>query len=75
MIFEIDLNKEIISFMTSLSSFFMGFMFYYILNKCECGALWHTKEERNESIIYIIFIIMVSIIIGVFQYKLNFLGL
>ena len=75
MIIEIDLTREVISFTTFLFSFMVGLMLYWSFFKCECGALWHTKEERNKTIIYIIAIIIVSVIMGIFQYKLNFLGI
>jgi hypothetical protein len=69
-----DLN--VVSALCNLDSFnfiyfgvftFSGLIFlHYLFTKCECGAYWHTKEERKSTLIQIVFLFVVSLIIGFF---------
>jgi hypothetical protein len=68
---EINITKELISMGLFLFSFMCGVMFYQFTSTCECGSWWHTDEERKSALIYLTIFFIISIIISVIGYKLN----
>lgn len=73
MTFYIDISRELTSSIVFMIAFTTMIFVNHIFNSCECGAWWHTHKERKSQLYLLALISLVSISLGIIEYKNQFL--